>query len=72
MLRQPTQIIMIGRALHGRKWRNALARDLGVHDRTVRRWASGKAAPPKDLRDRLCQLVSKRIEQLYSVLRAEE
>lgn len=30
-----------GKALYGPRWHSDLARDLGVSDRTVRRWASG-------------------------------
>lgn len=31
-----------GEALHGPRWQSALARELGVADRTVRRWLAGK------------------------------
>lgn len=31
-----------GETLHGPRWQSALARDLGVADRTVRRWLAGK------------------------------
>lgn len=39
------QLHEAGNALYGRQWQSALARDLGVDPRTVRRWASGKIAP---------------------------
>lgn len=29
-----------GHALYGQQWQSALARDLGVSDRTMRRWAA--------------------------------
>lgn len=31
----------IGRRLHGQQWRDALAGDLDVNERTVRRWSNG-------------------------------
>jgi len=35
-----------GEALYGARWQSDLARDLGVSDRTVRRWAAGSFAVP--------------------------
>ena len=35
-----------GEALYGARWQSDLARDLGVSDRTVRRWAVGSFAVP--------------------------
>lgn len=35
----------IGEALYGPRWQSDLARDLGVSDRTMRRWAAGGEAP---------------------------
>ena len=34
-------IIDAGKALYGDRWQSALARDLDVSDRTVRRWVAG-------------------------------
>lgn len=34
-----------GEALYGSQWQSAIARDLGVSDRTVRRWVKGDAIP---------------------------
>ena len=36
----------VGRALYGARWQCALAADLGVSDRTVRRWVAGEARAP--------------------------
>lgn len=36
----------IGRALYGARWQSAVAEDLGVSDRTVRRWIAGESAVP--------------------------
>jgi DNA-binding transcriptional regulator YdaS (Cro superfamily) len=47
-----------GEALYGPRWQSDLARDLGVSDRTMRRWAGGAddlpAGVATDLR-RLCE-----------------
>jgi hypothetical protein len=46
-----------GLALHGEWWQQAIARDLGVSPRTVRRWVAGDTRPPVDLGDRLRDLL---------------
>lgn len=40
----PADLRRAGEALYGVQWQTALARDLGIADRTVRRWAAGKIA----------------------------
>ena len=42
----PDMLADVGRALHGERWQTALAHDLEVADRTVRRWIAGDTAPP--------------------------
>lgn len=39
-------LLECGEALYGQQWQSALARDLGVSDRTVRRWVAGGEPPP--------------------------
>lgn len=39
-------IVAIGLALWGTRWQSDMARDLGVSDRTVRRWVAGDHVPP--------------------------
>jgi hypothetical protein len=36
---------ILGEALHGPRWQNAVARDLGINPRQVHRWASGEYQP---------------------------
>ena len=36
----------IGEALYGERWQTALAHELGVADRTVRRWVAGDSPVP--------------------------
>jgi hypothetical protein len=54
----------IGQALHGQQWQTALARDLDVADRTVRRWLAGQSAMPRGAMDELRQLCLKRSAEL--------
>jgi DNA-binding transcriptional regulator YdaS (Cro superfamily) len=42
----PTLLREAGESLYGSLWQSALARDLGVNDRTVRRWAAGESRIP--------------------------
>lgn len=35
-----------GECIYGARWQTALARALGVNDRTVRRWLSGEQVVP--------------------------
>lgn len=46
----------IASALYGERWQRRLACELGVTDRTVRRWAAGKEMPQGIAGD-LCSLV---------------
>ena len=62
-----------GEALYGPRWQSDLARDLGVSDRTVRRWAAGTHDMPPGVCADLLRLtrgrallpnaVSKRLEK---------
>ena len=35
----------VGEALYGPRWQTELARDLGIADRTMRRWIAGDSEP---------------------------
>lgn len=43
----PARLATIGEALYGPRWQSALARLLGVDDRTVRRWLAADRAIPE-------------------------
>ena len=62
MIEQRVLLAGCGRALYGpnQPWQSALARDLGVSDRTVRRWISGDSAMSARARDALLELVTAR------------
>lgn len=62
-------IVRAGRALYGPHWRNPLARDLGVSDRSLRRWAAGEIAVPSGVLNRLHDVISERVTQLHAVQR---
>jgi len=40
-----TLIREIGEVIYGERWQSALARDLGISDRTVRHWIRGVNSP---------------------------
>lgn len=58
-----------GEALYGQQWQSALARDLQVADRTVRRWAAGDFGMPPSLGVELRQLLNKRRAELDALCR---
>jgi DNA-binding transcriptional regulator YiaG len=58
-----------GQALYGDLWQSALARDLNVNDRTVRRWVANDSPLPNGLSDEVKQLVKQRGFVLADVLR---
>lgn len=53
-----------GEALYGPRWQCELARDLGVADRTVRRWVAGATPVPTGVYVDLLRLVTERAEVL--------
>ena len=59
----------IGEALFGPRWQSELARELGVNDRTVRRWASGETPCPETVTPKLHALISERIALLKTLRR---
>jgi len=58
-----------GEALYGARWQSDLARDLGVSDRTVRRWAAGSFAVPAGVRTTIRDLLHERGLALAGVRR---
>lgn len=53
-----------GEALYGPRWQTDLAHDLGVSDRTVRRWASGVDDVPRGVYVDLLRLTQERAQVL--------
>lgn len=56
----------IGKALYGPNWQSALARDLGVSDRTVRRWVATESPLPADLDTRLAAFLAARADPHFT------
>lgn len=63
----PDLLRQAGEALFGPHWQSALGRELGVADRTVRRWVAGDAAMPAGVRDDLIRLLQARGAELVDV-----
>ena len=59
-----------GLVLYGEQWQRALAGDLKVSDRAVRRWVAGDAQPPEDIVPRLRTLLAKRLLKMREVRRS--
>lgn len=57
-------LVECGEALYGQQWQSALARDLGVADRTVRRWVAGTSEVPAGLYVDLLRLTQERAARL--------
>lgn len=53
-------LTQVGEALYGPRWQSEMARELGVADRTVRRWVAGEMEPPAGVWDDLLGLVGER------------
>lgn len=53
-------LIETGEALYGPRWQSDLARDLGVSDRTMRRWVAGGDNPKPGVYVDLHRLVVER------------
>lgn len=60
-------IAQYGLALYGPRWRAAMADDLGVNERTVRRWAAGEFEPPQGAIDDLRRIAKTRIKELTAL-----
>lgn len=56
-----------GEALYGPRWQTDLARDLGVSDRTIRRWVAGADEPPSGVYLDLLRITQERAMLLDSI-----
>lgn len=54
------EIAALGRHLYGPRWQTALARQLAVNPRTVRKWARGDLRVSKRCTDLIARLVRQR------------
>lgn len=61
-------LTIAGQALYGPQWQSALARDLGISDRTMRRWVAG-AVPPESIWPELRALLTRRQIKIGGILK---
>lgn len=64
----PELLRSVGEALYGDYWQSALARDLGVASRTVRRWAAGGEAVRPRIADEIYRLILRRRDALQALV----
>ncbi|WP_304175917.1 hypothetical protein [Phenylobacterium aquaticum] len=60
----PDDLAAKGRALCGARWQTALAAELGVADRTMRRWLAGDSPVPEAVEARLRAMLKRRHDEL--------
>jgi len=60
-------LVECGEALYGPRWQTALAADLGVSDRTMRRWVADTSSVPAGLYVDLLRLTQERCAMLDSL-----
>lgn len=63
-----TLLVAVGQALYGTRWQSELARALGVSDRTVRGWISGRMEPRQGVYRDLLDLVRQRRDALSPLI----
>jgi hypothetical protein len=64
----PSELASRGRALYGQRWQTALAEDLAINDRTMRRWLSGESPIPDNIEDELRQILERRLHELFGLI----
>ncbi len=62
------RLVAVGEAMYGPRWMADLARDLGVNDRTVRRWDSGYTPIPATLWADIAAAARRRRDALDAVI----
>ena len=64
----PDTLRAVGEALYGLRWQTPLAHDVGVNDRTMRRWLAGTNPMPERLQANLRAIVKNRIKALSHLM----
>jgi len=65
----PDELAATGRALYGDRWQTALAQDLGVSDRTMRRWLAGEFHIPPAVATELRAVLVERLKTIGGMVR---
>lgn len=63
----PDQLRAAGEAMYGPRWQRQLSHDLGIAERTMRRWLAGTFAMPDDLAPRVKAITRERIARLRAL-----
>lgn len=63
----PQLLKLAGEALYGPQWHKPLAADLGVSDRTIRRWIAGSFPIPAAIGVELAEICRKRRKHLEDI-----
>jgi hypothetical protein len=64
----PEKLASVGRAVYGERWQTALARDLHISDRTIRRWSVGSSPIPASMERDIWAVVEDRSDTSRSLL----
>jgi len=56
----PDLFCLVGESLFGARWQTAMADELGVNSRTIRRWVSGDNAVPESVQKELLEICEER------------
>jgi hypothetical protein len=65
-------IAAAGRAMFGGQWKAGLARSLGVTDRTINRWLSGRVEPRTGIFGDLLRVLRERRDEISRLIAAVE
>lgn len=63
----PDQLRAVGTALYGPRFQRLLSTDLGIAERTMRRWLAGAFAVPDDVGARIKAIAKERIAALRAL-----
>ena len=64
----PDELAAVGRALYGDRWQTQIASDLGVADRTVRRWVANETSIPDGIASDLRSLLTRRTAEIGDIV----
>ena len=63
----PDQLRAVGTALYGPRFQRLLSADLGIAERTMRRWLAGRFAIPADVATRIKAIARERAAALARI-----
>ena len=64
----PASLEKCGRLLFGERWKEPMARALGITGTSVHRYLSGKRRIPDDITKRIGKLMDTRIDEMHETL----